>query len=265
MNVITLLNEKGGVGKTTLSVHLAAGLAMKGQRVVLIDADSQGHSTSQLHAEKQNGLYALLIQDAEWATVMRPVAPGCYSIGGQSSGELWICPANHEIRAIPMLTDKHGALLERVRELEGWADTVVIDTSPAVSMLHAIIYVATDAIIYPTQNEMLSLEGLNDSLNHMEKLNSARILNEQGPINLLGIQPTMYDVRTNAHDYGLSLLTGRFKRKIWPAIPKRTIWRDAAFARQTIYAYDTKDFAAKDHALAETLAMVERVEKGLTA
>ena len=81
MKIITLLNEKGGVGKTTLATHIAAGLAFRGFRVVLVDADPQGHATVALGLPKEPGLYDLLVRDAPFKSVLRFIPAQVYQVG----------------------------------------------------------------------------------------------------------------------------------------------------------------------------------------
>lgn len=80
MKIITLLNEKGGVGKTTIATHIAAGLAVRGMRVLLVDADPQGHATVSLGLQKEPGLYDLLVRDATFKSVLRFIPPKAYHI-----------------------------------------------------------------------------------------------------------------------------------------------------------------------------------------
>jgi chromosome partitioning protein len=78
MHVITLLNEKGGVGKTTLATHIGAGLAVRGLRVIIIDADPQGHATVSLGMQRKPGLYDLLVRDASFTSVLQQVPHETY-------------------------------------------------------------------------------------------------------------------------------------------------------------------------------------------
>jgi cellulose biosynthesis protein BcsQ len=205
------------------------------------------------------------VHDAEWSDVLRPVNPACYAGSRTVDGELYVLPSNVETRLIPLAVDDTVLLQERVEELDGWADFVVIDTNPTPSLLHGMIYIATDYMIYPTMCELLSLEGLAKSVQRLGTLNKNKRAYGLPDAQLMGIQPTMYDTRTNAHDYGLGLLVQQFKRAAWPALPTRTIWRDAAFARQTVFAYETKDHKSKSEVEAQANALVERVVKGISA
>jgi chromosome partitioning protein len=257
MRTITILNEKGGVGKTTLATHIAAGLATRGRRVLLIDADAQANATTQLGVPEWGGVYRLLAQDAPWSDVLRSPALPCWA-GEAVSGSLWLLPSNVETRVIPMVVDDAGLLRERLEDIEEQLDVVVIDTAPTPSMLHSIIYMATDLLLFPTQCEALSVESLSRTLEHMHMLNRGRQALGLGPAELLGVQPTMADTRTNAHRLGLSFLLPEFKRSVWPAMQQRTIYRDASWARQTLFAY-----APEDEATTEAWALVERVMKGI--
>src|SRR5690242_15083890 len=98
MKIITLLNEKGGVGKTTLAVHIAAGLAARGERVVLVDADAQGHATVMLGMSNEPALHDLLVREASFKDTLRFVAPEVYAPYGESKGQLFLLPGDTETR-----------------------------------------------------------------------------------------------------------------------------------------------------------------------
>lgn len=265
MKVIVLLNEKGGVGKTTVSRHIAAGLAMKGHRVIFIDADAQGNATTLFNVPKSSGVYDLIIRDATWKNTLVGVAPSVYADTKDVPGEIYLLPSNVETGLIPMATSQTLLLAERLEELQGWADYVIVDTNPAPSMLHAMIFAAANYVIYPTKCEYLSLSGVADTRHHMQEINEQKRLYRMPEVKLLGIQPTMYDSRTKAHDYGLGLLCNEFGRKVWPALPTRTLWRDIEYAQhtKTVFNYKTEDYRAKAEVLQQVWALVERVEKGV--
>ncbi len=257
--IITLLNEKGGVGKTTLATHIAAGLAHRGQRVVLVDADAQGHSTVRCGLPKQPGFYDLLVRDANFEQVLRPVEPVRYMTPGETPrGQFFIVPGNVETRLVSeALGDNLWIFQERFTELDGLIDAVVVDTSPTPSLLHGLIYMATDHILYPSELEDLSLDGLAESIRHRSKADKRREMQGLDNIRIMGIQPTMYR-KCNVHDYHLQLLLENFKRLTWPSIPLRKTWAETGTANKMLFAY-----APSSAATVEAWALVERVEKGL--
>ncbi len=117
---------------------------------------------------------------------------------------------------------------------------------------------ATDFLIYPTELENLSIDGLAQSITHKAKANTSRTARGMSEIKVLGIQPTMYRRKTDVHDYNLQELLKSFKQLVWPAIPQRTVWAERAEARQAVWTYRPKSKAA-----AEAWAMVDRAAKGL--
>jgi chromosome partitioning protein len=239
MQVVTLLNEKGGVGKTTSAVHIAAGMAIKGKKVLLIDSDAQGHSTARLGLKEYGGLYRLLVQDEEWKKVLFEAPPakwaGGYPVAGD--GQLVVLPSNIETRLIPMAVDDINLLRERLEDLNNYFDTVVIDTSPTPSLLHTMIYIATDTMVYPTQCQYLAMEGLGKSIRHIQKMNDQRASLGLPAATMGGILPTMFDGRTDAHRHGLDNLKKHFGASVLPPIRNLTAWREAEFKRETLFAY----------------------------
>lgn len=257
MKTISLINEKGGVGKTTLSVHLASGLVAQGHTVVLIDSDPQAHACYQLGIPETTGFHDLLVRNATWDSVLRRVDPSRYTPEGETgTGRLFVLPSNIETRVVPMLVGEATLLKERLAELKDAVDYVVVDTSPTPSLVHAMIHLATDAILYPTQVEALSLEGLSKSIEHMKALNKHRELSGMKEVIMAGIQPMMVSPKTNAHSYGISLLEKEFANKLLPFVPVLTVFRDAAYAHKTVFAY------APEHTASELMrGIVKRVVK----
>lgn len=245
MKILTLLNEKGGVGKTTLAVHIAAGLALRGLRVLLLDSCPQHNATTAVGLPKADGLYRLLIKEAEWRDLLRQPDPARLTASGTLAGSLFVLPGNHETAAIPVLQDDITILHSRLRELEGYVDVAVIDTAPTLSMLHSMIYVASDGLLYPTQCEQWSLEGLRESVAHMKRVAAMRKLVAGQPTQVVGVLPTQVDRQTLAHRHGLKLLRQRFGKLIFEPQPLRTVWKQAGFVGQTIYAYEPQGEAAQ--------------------
>lgn len=257
MKIITFINEKGGVGKTTNAVHVAAGLAIRGQRTVLIDADPQGHATVSLDVSKRPALYDLIVNERAWDDVLTTPLPRVWA-GEFEAGaaELWLLPGNVQTQAIPIVTDPTLTLMERLSTLDGWADVVVIDTPPTPSALQTMIYVATSHLIYPTTCDSLSLDGLAETVARLQRLNRTRHALGLNSAKIIGVLPTMYEARTVAHRHGLDLVKKHFgSAATLPPVSLRTIWRDAAYARKTMFSY-SPDHPATD----EIWEIIDRIE-----
>lgn len=259
MKIITLLNEKGGVGKTTLATHIAAGLAIRGLRVTLVDADPQGHATVALGLQKEPGLYDLLVRDAPFKSVLRFIPPKSYQVGEQPvKGQLYVLPSNVETRNIANSISDAFAVSDRFKDLKDAIDVVIFDTSPTPSLLHGSIYIATDAIIYPTLCEYLSFDGLVESIKHRQAAQTHRERWGLGPIDVMGIVPTMYRTKTLEHTENLRQLRQQFGVLVWDPIPQRTIWAEAAALRRPVFSFAPDSKAAED-----AWAVVTRVEEAV--
>lgn len=249
MKVITLLNEKGGVGKTTKATAIAAGLAQKGVAVVLLDADPQAHATNVLSMPEKPMLYDLLIRDANWQDCMLPAA---------GYGKLWIVPGNIETRGIPLHLSDAFKLEMRLRQLEGIVDVAVIDTPPTPSLFHSAILLASDYVLHPTQCEYLSIDGLQKSISHVWDFSTRKEREGLPGIGTLGIIPTMFDPRTLEHAENLAALKTQYGEYVWSQINRRVVWTEAARAGKPVWEYAPGTEAAR-----EALEMVERVHKAV--
>lgn len=259
MRLVTLLNEKGGVGKTTLATHISAGLAIKGHRVVLVDADPQGHATVIMGLKKEPGLYDLLVRNAPFTEVMRPISPEMFSVPDcKVKGKLFVVPSNIETRNIANSIDDALYVRERFMQLQDTIDMVVFDTSPTPSLLHGSIALATDSIIIPTFCEMLSFDGLRESLVHRDSFSSKKRSLGLGDVELLGIAPTRFRSNTLEHNDLLKGLHERFPEHIWNPIHDRIIWSEAARASRPVFSYAPRTKAAE-----EAWSLVDRAEEAL--
>lgn len=259
MKIITLLNEKGGVGKTTLATHIAAGLAVQGHRVILADADPQGHASVAFGLKREPGLYNLLIREDSFKSVLRIIPNETIQAPNQPvRGQLYLIPSNEETRAIPMMTSDGLVILKRFREIENLVDVVIFDTSPTPSLLHSAIYLATNAIVYPTECELLSLDGLLQSLSHREMVQPTRQQWGLSSIDIMGIIPMKYRAKTVLHQRNLQSLRQRFGEKVWPAVALRTVWGEASLMRRPVF-----QVAPDSAASADAWGIVHRVEEAM--
>lgn len=259
MKIVTLLNEKGGVGKTTLSTHIATGLAMKGYRVILADADPQGHATVALGINRGPSLYNLLVREASFRESLVQINPVTYDTPDKpSKGQLFVIPGNHETRAIPLMTSDGLIILKRFDELKDVVDVVIFDTSPTPSLLHAAIYMATHSIVYPTECEFLSLDGLKMSLQHKDSIQPTREQWNLPPLEVMGIVPMKYRSSTVLHTHNLQSLQRHYGDKVWEPLTLGTIWGEASQRRRPVF-----HLAPDSRAAEEMWAVVNRVEKAL--
>lgn len=247
MKVITLLNEKGGVGKTTLATHMAMGLAARGAKVLLVDGDPQGHATIRCGMKKAPGLYELLVRDSPWREVVALVPPEKFGTPGDvlPSGRLWMLPSNVETRNIANSISEASLLAERLDDWGTSIDVVVIDSSPTPSLLHGVFYTATDYVVYPTQLAFSSFDGLVESIKHRMEADKSRASRWQLPsIQVLGIVPTMYRSVTNEQRDNLNELQKQFGSMVWQPIPQATIWQEAESRAQPVYQIEPASEAA---------------------
>lgn len=259
MKIITLLNEKGGVGKTTSATHIAAGLAVRGHRVVLVDTDPQGHATITLGNKKVPGFYDLMVRGADIEDVIRLINPEVYEVPGQKTeGALFLLPSNIETRNVSNSIDDALAVKWRLGEFDEIADYLIIDTSPTPSLLHGSIYLATDAILYPVTPEYLSFDGFVHSIEHRNRANKRREQEGMKGVYMMGILPTMVRPRTIEHTDNLNELRAQFGNKVWPHITLRTIWGQASRMHKLIWSLVPDSAAAQ-----EAWLMIDRFEEEL--
>jgi chromosome partitioning protein len=235
MITITLLMEKGGVGKTTLATTIAAGLAIQGKRVLIIDADGQGHATRILGAKLGPGLYDTLVREADWRDTLKVVNPERYGI--EAKGTLALLPGNHETMLIPGAIEDAFLLHNRIQELANVFDAVIIDTSPTPSLLNASVLFASDYVMIPSKMEFLSLQSLKSSMRTIENFSKQRSLRGESPVTVLGIVPTAYRANTTEHTANLDMLTKTYGGLVMPPIHDRIIWSEASVNQKSIFAY----------------------------
>lgn len=191
--IIAVTNQKGGVGKTTTAINLAAALAEAGRRVLLVDIDPQGNASTGLGAEPATrGLttYDLLIEDADLADVIRPT----------SVANLSLCPATTDLSSADIelvSNEKRSFLLHdalRQPSIDDFAfDYVFIDCPPSLNLLTVNAMIAAHAVLIPLQAEFFALEGLSQLMLTIRTVRESA----NADLRIEGVVLTMYDGRNN--------------------------------------------------------------------
>ena len=252
MKIITFLNHKGGVGKTTFAYTSAAGLAALGYRVVMVDADGQGSATLACGLAKTHGFYDFAVRNARFSDVLQVVDPKRYCpqvfpehVTRREGGFLWCIPGNVETMNIdPMMSIR--TMRDRLRDLREDVDVVIIDTSPTPSKLHGGIYMATDYIIHPTEAELLANDGLLESIVYREESNSQRLDWGIREIEVLGIIVNKFRSNTIVHTENYAKIGQKFGNLVWPPVTLSTMWPEAQNVKEPVFKYAPRSMAAQD-------------------
>jgi len=260
MRVVTILNEKGGVGKTTLATHIAAGLALRGLKVVMLDTDPQGNATSALGLEKDPHFYDLCVRQAAWRDILKLVHPDVYSPPDmQSRGVLYAVTSNNESRNVANSMKSRAIIRRRLQELKSAVDFVIVDTSPTPSLLNESVLLATDYVLIPTDCEAFSaLEGVPDSIGHAQEARRATLEVNINASMLLGIVPNKYRPRTVGHREVIQHLVAQYGDLVWPPMHQSIVYSDAQLLQQFLYGY-----APTSRATQQMGQVVDRVQKVL--
>jgi chromosome partitioning protein len=220
--IITVANQKGGVGKTTTAVTLGHGLARAGRRVLVVDLDPQGHVAFALGLKKSNGLYRLLVEAESLKTVAITARPNLDIVASDKTGEA-------AKRYVTTLNFREKVL---IRALKGAAyDVIVLDTPPSIDVLHVAALVASDWVIIPTRLDALAIDGVNEILRSMGEIE------QDHRFDGYSIIPTFYDRTTKETATNLRELVEAFGDLVWSPIPQDTKAREATAFGQTLWEY----------------------------
>lgn len=212
---IAVVNQKGGVGKTTTAVNVSTILAKKGKKVLLIDADPQGNATSGLGIDKsaEKSVYDVIINDVDFdeAIIQSPVK------------NLFVCPSNinlagAEVELVPMMS-RESKLKQKIEKIENDFHYIIIDCPPSLGLLTLNAFTAANSLLIPIQCEYYALEGVG------QLMNTINLVKKQLNKNLYieGVVLTMNDARTNLSNQVIQEVKTFFKDNVYKTIIPRNV------------------------------------------
>ena len=236
--VISVANQKGGVGKTTTTVNLSTILAKKGKKVLLIDTDPQGNATSGLGITKEVELsvYDVLVGDTEINETIQETA----------IKNLKVCPSNislagAEVQLVSMMSREQRLKTKRVI-IKNDYDYILIDCPPSLGLITLNAFTASDTVLIPVQCEYFALEGLGQLLNTVNLVK--KHLNKN--LEIEGALLTMYDARTNLSNQVVKEVKKYFENKVYKTvIPRNVRLSEAPSYGMPITIYDPRSKGAK--------------------
>ena len=236
--IISVANQKGGVGKTTTTVNLSTLLAKKGKKVLLIDTDPQGNATSGLGVTKELELsvYDVLVGDTTFIDTVEKT----------SIKNLSICPSNislagAEVQLVSMMS-REQRLKVKLDEIKDLYDFILIDCPPSLGLITLNAFTASDSVLIPVQCEYFALEGLGQLLNTVNLVK--KHLNKG--LEIEGALLTMYDARTNLSNQVVKEVKKYFEGKVYKTvIPRNVRLSEAPSYGMPISVYDARSKGAK--------------------
>lgn len=239
--IIAILNQKGGVGKSTTSINLAAALGELGKQVLLVDLDPQGNSSSGLGIEKsevENCIYDVLLNDVPVEQVIIPdicegldIIPATINLAGA------------EVELVSEMA-RENRLKDAIGTMRGKYDYIFIDCPPSLGLLTVNALVAADKLLIPIQCEFYALEGVTKLLDSMKRVQSR--LNPS--LDIFGVLLTMYDGRTTLSRQVVEEVKRYFGRTVFETLIPRTVkLSEAPSFGQPIIQYDPTGKGAQSY------------------
>ena len=240
--IIAVANQKGGVGKTTTTINLAASLALAGQRILLVDVDPQGNLTSGV-GQKDKATEAGSVYHALTGEAVTDLHPFILPTGIE---RMFLVPADRNLTGAEIEMVSLAAREERLRRLiaplRDEYDYIFIDCPPSLGLLTLNALVAADAVLIPLHCEYFALEGLADLVSTLRRVRAA--LNPS--LEIEGVLLTMFDERTNLGQQVANDVRGFFKEKVFrTVIPRNVRLGEAPSHGMPVVTYDSRSRGAE--------------------
>jgi chromosome partitioning protein len=239
--ILAITNQKGGVGKTTTAINVAAALAANDLRILVIDSDPQGNATTGMGATKdpdRPSLYQVLLGGADIAdAVLHTAFEGLDLVPGDKN----LVGANLELVDAPR---REFRLRDKVTAARPDYDFILIDCPPALDLLTLNALIAADSALVPIQCEFFALEGISELMDTIERIRNSF----DHPLEIEGILLTMFDDRTNLTRQVANDLRDFFRDKVFETVIPRSIrLAEAPSHGQSILAYDVRSRGAESY------------------
>lgn len=233
--ILSIIGRKGGIGKTTLAKNICAAAALQGYNTVLIDADGQGNATDGVRVKREDGFKALILDNAEWSDVLRPVP---HEFIGEERDNFYVLPAFDQQVKVEKNDDTPAIIYERMADLRGYADIVVCDLPPGTSNTHIGMYYASDYILMPTLCELDSVTSLASTFTYLSQAAVQGHKNGIAVAHVLGIVPNRFNASEKTQQSNSGYVRGRYDQQFTVFNPLRdlAVWRKAQQLRMSIFA-----------------------------
>jgi chromosome partitioning protein len=245
---VAVLNQKGGTGKTTTAINLAAGIADRGHDVLLIDLDPQGSVGASLGVRGERSLYHLMVQrpvvgadgrarPVEVDDVIIPVRGHLDVITADAS------LAMAEVHLARLASGRERVLAERLAPVKRRYQYLVIDCSPSLSLLNQNALAFVDEVLVPVSCDYLALVGLRQVLDTLARVDR----NLSHGVRLAGVVPTFFDPRTRIGREAVATLERHFAESVYAPVRRSTRLAEAPSHRKTIFEYSPDSAGAADY------------------